>query len=120
MRQGFTLVETLVALVLFQFGMLAVAAAMGVAARDLTVAQRIARAHSMARNRVELIRAAGCPSPASATLDHTGGGGTEGLVEHWRVEADGTQRFITDSVEFALPAGRRGRVVLRAAAICPP
>lgn len=115
MRSGFTLIETLVALVLFQFGMLAVAATSAVAARDLAVAQRIARAQSLARHRVELLRAMACSATGADSVT-----AANGLREFWHVESLGPRRLITDSVDFALPRGRRGHVVMRASALCAP
>ena len=112
-KKGFTLIETLVALVLFQFGMLAIAAAAAVAARDLAAAQRIVRAQTAARNRVALLIARACPAVASGTeesSEHT---------EHWRVESLGHHRTVRDSIDFALPRGRRGHVVARGSTLCP-
>ena len=58
--KGFTLIEVLIALVIFEFGMLALAATSAVAARDLGVANRRMKANAIARNRVELLRADAC------------------------------------------------------------
>jgi Tfp pilus assembly protein PilV len=114
MRSGFTLVETLVALTLFQIGMLAVAATGAVAARDVAIARRTALARDIARNRVEILRAGACGAGAG------GGSATAaGVEERWRIEVAGASRVIVDSVSFALPAGRRGSVVIRGAALCP-
>jgi prepilin-type N-terminal cleavage/methylation domain-containing protein len=114
-RNGFTLIEVLVALVLFEFGMLALAASSAVAARDLAAANLSARAQTLARNRVELLRGAGCPAP--------GGGDAHvprGMREFWRVAASGQLRIISDSVEFMLPRARPAHVVSRAWAVCAP
>jgi Tfp pilus assembly protein PilV len=112
-RKGFTLVEAIVALLLFEFGMLALAAASAVAARDIAYAQRSMRAQALARHRVELLRANACPAPGSGTAEAPGG-----LREFWRVDATGPLRIISDSVDLMLPGGRRGDVVLRAWTIC--
>jgi Tfp pilus assembly protein PilV len=114
-RAGFTLVEVIVALVLFQFGMLALAATSAVAARELAVARHSARARAVARDRVESFRAISCPSASFGTVTHPGG-----LTESWRVEAVGLKRLIADSLEYALPRGQRGHFVLRTATICTP
>ncbi len=114
MRRGFTLIEAIVALVLFQFGMLALAAAGALAARDLAIARQSARAQALARNRVELLRSSTCPPPGAGSVAHS-----HGLVEMWRVEAAGARRTITDSVDYALPRGARGHVVARAGTVCP-
>ena len=113
-RPAFTLVETLVALALFQFGMLALAAGVAVAARDLAAARRATTAHTMARNRVEWLASASCPLSGVGTAE------TDGYVEHWRVEAVDGRRLIRDSVVFPRPNGTRGFVVARAARWCRP
>jgi Tfp pilus assembly protein PilV len=112
MRRGFTLVETLVALVLVQFGLLAVAAMSGVAARDVATATRISSARDVARERVERLRAGAC----GATLE--GSASTPALTEHWSIRGDSIVRFVRDSVEYRLPAGRRGRIVIEQAVLC--
>jgi Tfp pilus assembly protein PilV len=111
MRRGFTLVETLVALVLVQFGLLAVAAALAIAARDVATATRATRARDAARERMEILRATAC---ASETEGHRAVGG---MSEHWSVRGD-TVRVVRDSVEYDLPGGRRGRLVLEQIVWC--
>lgn len=111
MRRGFTLIETLVALVLVQFGLLAVAAASGIAARDVAAATRAARARDAARERIEALRVTACGSTSEGT--HA----APGLTEHWSVRGD-TLRVIRDSVEYPLPRGRRGHLVLEQVAWC--
>lgn len=108
---GFTLVETLVALVLFQFVMLALAAGAGVAARDLATARRADRAHDLARNRVERL-ATRCPSPSAGTV------ATNAFVEHWRIDASDRRRLISDSVVYIHSDGRARFVVARRAVLC--
>ena len=115
MRCGFTLIETLVALVVLEFAMLALAAASAVAARDLAFAHRSVRAQSLARNRVELLWAAACSTPASGTATVT-----DGFTERWSVETVGDRKNIAVSVEFALPRRSPGRVALSTSAICQP
>jgi prepilin-type N-terminal cleavage/methylation domain-containing protein len=116
MRQGFTLVETLVALLLFAIGMLAVAATGAMAARDLAIARRTSAARDVARNRIEALRASACVNP-----DGEGSAApAPGLIEHWRVTPVGAGRDIVDSIAYQLPAGRSGSVVIRGGALCPP
>jgi Tfp pilus assembly protein PilV len=111
---GFTLVETLVALVLLQIGMLAVAATGAVAARELAIARRSAMAAEMARNRVETLRIGACATAGAGTVNGNG------VVESWSVTGTGATRSIVDSVEYALPVGRRKSVVIRSEALCDP
>lgn len=110
-RTAFTLIETLVALVLFQFAMLALTAVAAVAARDLATARRIDRAYDAARNRVERL-ASQCPDPAAGTV------GTSAFVEHWRVEIMDRRRFVTDSVVYVKNDGRAAFVVARGTVLC--
>lgn len=115
MRAGFTLIEAMVALVLFQIAALALAATSAVAARDLAVAHRHARAHAMAVERVALLKAGACAGAMSGSSLHPGG-----FEERWTVIAAGQARTVTDSVSFDLPGRRRGAAVARGAEICPP
>lgn len=112
MRRGFTLVETVVALVLVQFGLLAVAALSAVAARDVASATRIASARDAAHERIEQLRTGACVATSE------GSASTPALTEHWSVRGDSVVRFIRDSVEYRLPAGRRGRIVIELAVLC--
>ena len=112
MRRGFTLVETLVALVLVQFGLLAVAALSAVAARDVATATRIAAARNAARERIEVLRPGACAANSEGTTS------TQALTEHWAVRGEGVVRLVRDSVEYRLPAGRRGRIVIEQAVLC--
>lgn len=113
MRNGFTLIEALVALVLFQIAALALAATSAVAARDLAIATRHGRAEALARDRVARLRAAACEAPAGGSMEHPGG-----LEEHWRVESAGTARRVVDSVVLRLPGGREASVVMSGWELC--
>lgn len=95
--------------------MLALVATSAVAAQDLAAANRRVRAQSLAANRVEHLRALACPAPVAGSAQWPGG-----LTEYWRVDAAGTRRIITDSVELLLPRGRRGSHVMQAHVLCPP
>lgn len=115
MRRGFTLIEVLVALVIFDFGMLALMASSAVAARNLGAANRRQHAQWLATDRVEELRATACAgSPVSTGRAAAPGG----LTEFWRVESIGSRRVISDSVDLPLPNGRRGNVVARAWMLC--
>lgn len=115
MRSGFTLVEALVALVLFEIAALALVATTAVAARDLGVADRHARGHALAVDRVARLKGGACAALTAGTRTHPGG-----LAEHWRVAAAGELREISDSVALALPGRRTTSVVVREWEICPP
>jgi Tfp pilus assembly protein PilV len=112
-RAGFTLVETLVALVLFQLGMLAMVATAGIAARDLAEAVARRRAQDIATAHAEALRSAACRGAGSGSALLTAG-----MVEHWRVDAVGFGRSVTDSIELPLSRGRRTEVVARTWTVC--
>ena len=112
MRQGFTLIETIVALVLLQFAILAFSGTIAVAGRDFTLARHAAAAHALARNRVAQLRANPC-APAGS------GAATAGIMqEWWRVETQGPRRIITDSVQFPRSGGRVGVAIARGFTWC--
>lgn len=115
MRRGFTLIESLMALVLFQIGVLALAATTVVAARDLATANRRVRAHAVAAYRVALLRGTACHATASGGLTRPGG-----LTERWSVAASGAGRIVADTVTIALPLGRTETVVATAWLLCDP
>jgi len=109
------MVEALVALVLFEIGILALVASGAIAARDLASANRRTRARLVAAARVEILRTHVCAGGSSGHTELPGG-----LSEFWRGEGSGAARAITDSVAYELPAGRRSSVVVRAWALCAP
>ena len=113
MRHGFTLIETLVALVLLEIGMLALAATSAVAARDLAIAHRSVRAQALARNQLETLAARPCVA-ASGSRSEPGG-----YMVSWSVLGVERRRDLAVSVEFALPAGRQRSIALKSAALCP-
>lgn len=114
-RRGFTLVETIVALVLLQIAMFALAATAAVAARDLSDALARRRALAVARNRTDGLRATSCLSGGAGIQSLPGG-----MLEHWRVEATGVARAITDSVTVPLTRGHKTAAVSRAWVLCGP
>jgi hypothetical protein len=66
----------------------------------------------MARNRVEQLRIASCSSAGS------GSAGAHGMSEVWSVRVTDRVRVVSDSIEYALPDGRRRRLVLHATVLC--
>lgn len=95
--RGFTLVEVLVALVLIEIGLLALAASSAVVVRELTLVRVRVTALEMARNRVEALAATPCIAAAG-----TASGPSE-FHEDWlsRIVA-GSMREIRDSVTFTV------------------
>ena len=104
-RAGFTLVELLVALMIFAVGMLGLAATAGSVTRMMGGARRQTIAAQVAQSRIEKLRA----SPCTALT-----GGTEtvrGVTNIWTVTAVPRGVNVTDSVVFATARGAtRSRV----------
>ena len=115
LRRAFTLIETIVALVLLQIAMLALAATAAVAARDLsdTLARR--RALALVKNRTDALRAVACTSGGAGSQSHAGG-----QMEYWHVDATGAARAITDSVSVPLTRGHASAAVAHAWVLCGP
>jgi Tfp pilus assembly protein PilV len=113
MRRGVTLLEVLVALVLLEFGMLALMVTSAVAARELGVANRRMRAQWLAADRVERLRASACEAAQSGQATAPGA-----MSESWNVQVVGARRIVTDSIEIPLPNSRRESVVVRAWLLC--
>lgn len=112
MRKAFTLIETLVALVILEFAMLALAAATAVAARDFAAAHRGIKAQEIARNRLEELTATACAGPQSGSRV------VAGYTERWEIAGDIPLRSIAVRVEYALSRGRRGDIHLRSSVLC--
>jgi Tfp pilus assembly protein PilV len=114
MRRGFSLVEALVALALFQIAMLALAATTAVAARDLASATRRTRATAIAANGVQFMRVTACSDADAATQTSE----QNGYTEFRRIALTGGRRVVSDSVVYALPAGRHAQVTMRGWLLC--
>lgn len=104
-RAGFTLVELLVAMMIFAVGMLGLAATAGSVTRMMGGARRQTIAAQVAQSRIEKLRA----SPCTAL---TGGSETvRGVTNIWTVTAVSRGVNVTDSVVFPIArGGSRSRV----------
>ena len=114
MRRAFTLIEILVALVILEFAMLAVAAATTMAARNFAIAHRAVQAQALARNRLEYLSARACSGPVTGSLAVAGG-----YDERWEIDASVPLRRVSVRVEYAQTATRRGQVALASSVWCP-
>ena len=112
MSRGFTLIESLVAILLLELGMLALAATTAMAARDLAFAHRSARAQAIARNQLETLTADGCAASGGASTVQGG------YDVSWTVQAEHRRRTLSVRVAFSLPGGRLRVVTVRSAALC--
>jgi len=99
-RSGFTLIEVMVALVIFNIGLLALAAGAALLVRQGGLVQRLDAARLAAASRVARLRAGGCPATQQGADS-----AQPGLLERWQVTApDSVTRAIDDSVEIVVPA----------------
>jgi type II secretory pathway pseudopilin PulG len=113
MRRAFTLLEVLVALVILEFALLAVAATTAVAARNFATAHRAARAQALARNRLEYLVTIACTDPQAGSRAVPGG-----YDESWQVEGSAPLRRLSVRVEYAQPANRRAHVTIASSVWC--
>lgn len=111
-RDGFTLVEVLIAVVLIDVGLLALAAGSAVLIRQTAEMRARNGAVRAAANRLQRLGATSCVATAGTAA------GAFGIREHWSVDvrADGT-RDLRDSVSYETPTGDRA-VVLRTRLPC--
>lgn len=98
-RAGFTLVELLVAMIIFAVGMLGLAATAGSVTRMMGGAKRQTIAAQVAQSRIERLRAAPCTSLTSGSET------VRGVTNYWTVAAVSRGVNVTDSVVFATSRG---------------
>jgi prepilin-type N-terminal cleavage/methylation domain-containing protein len=111
--RGFTLVELLVALVVFDIALLAFAADAAMLVRLHGRTLRRDQGRAAAISRLALLRAAGCPAPGAG---HTYP--APGVQEFWTVESPSMSvRVLRDSVDYGTAAAPAA-LVLRSAVPC--
>lgn len=112
--RGFTVVEVLVAVMIVSVGLMGLATTAGVVTRMIGTGHHLTRAASLAAERIEGLRAGGCPAAGR-------GGETRGsFVVTWEVaEASGGRaRDIVVRVTGPTPAGARTDSLLTTQ-LCP-
>jgi len=107
-ERGFTIVEVLVAVLVLSVGVLALVGTAGLVTRMVGQGHRFTEASALASERVELLRAQGCPSAGSGSetrgaytiswriIDEAGGRGRRFFVS---VQSPTTRGSRTDNVE---------------------
>jgi type IV pilus modification protein PilV len=100
-RAGFTLVELLVAMMVFAVGMLALAATAASVTRMMGGAKRQTLAATVAQSRLEKLRSSPCASLTSGSET------VRGITNTWTVTAVSRGVTIKDSVSF--PSSRNTR-----------
>ena len=93
-REGFTIVELLVALMIFAVGMLGLAATAGSVTRMMGGAKRQVIAATVAQTRLERLRSSPCTSIVS------GADTTRGIISTWTVTAVTRGVNISEKVSF--------------------
>ena len=97
-RAGFTIVELLVALMIFAVGMLGLAATAGSVTKMMGGAKRQVIAANIAQSRLEKLRSSPCSTIAG------GADTTRGIISTWTVATGTRGKTISETVVF--PTGR--------------
>jgi prepilin-type N-terminal cleavage/methylation domain-containing protein len=97
-RAGFTIVELLVALMIFAVGMLGLAATAGSVTKMMGGAKRQVIAANVAQSRLEKLRSSPCGTIVS------GADTTRGIINTWTVTTVTRGKSVTDSL--TIPMGR--------------
>jgi prepilin-type N-terminal cleavage/methylation domain-containing protein len=106
---GFTIIEMLVALVVFAFGVLGLAAESAALTRLLARARRAAQVTAWASARLERLRAGACTARADGTETLSRGSATLATLQWtWSDGTDSTYRVLVVA-NPGLPAGPRAR-----------
>ncbi len=101
--RGFTMVEAMVAIVVFAVGVLGLAGSAAVMTRQMSSGNRLARANMIARSRVEQFSAQNCTALTSGSA--TAGG----FSEQWTVTALTRTVRVVEKVTFAGTRGSRSK-----------
>ena len=100
-RQGFSLIELMVAIMVLTVALLGLAASSGVAVQMLGAGGRQTLAASVAQSRFEMLRRGSC-----ATLSG-GSTYTRGVSESWQIDSVRASAFITSRVTYQTRRGPR-------------
>lgn len=111
-RAGFTLVELLVAMMVFAVGMLGLAATAGSVTRMMGGAKRQTLAATVAQSRLEKIRSSPCASLVSGSET------VRGITNTWTITAVSRGIDVRDSVSFPSARNTRRWKVYRTSLSC--
>ena len=100
-RKGFTLVELMVAMMLFAIGMLALASSSAAVVRQMGEGSRMSIAASVAQTRIERLRTANCTAASNGTAT------TRGITEAWTVSPQARSAEIVVVVGYATTRGNK-------------
>lgn len=102
-QRGFTIVEVLVAVMILSVGLMGLVTTAGLVTRMIAQGHRSTEAATLANERIELLRAQGCPAATSAS--ETRGAYTVA----WRVVAMPSPKGRAIQVSVRSPTGRSTR-----------
>jgi len=106
-RQGFTLLEVMVASLLVTVGIGALLGTMSVTVRVLVRARQSTRAVEAAVSQLEALRAQAASAPAyCGGLADGADSSRAGTVRRWRIEPGGLLRTVSVVVSVPVPGGR--------------
>ena len=100
-RQGFSLIELMVAIMVLTVALLGLAASSAVATQMIGAGGRHTLAASVAQSRFEMLRRGSCQALAG------GSSYTRGVSESWQVDSIRTSAFITARVTYHTRRGPR-------------
>lgn len=100
-RDGFTLVELMVSIVVLTVGMLGMAGTTAVMTRQIGGGSQMALAASTAQTRFEILRSGSCTTATGGTAS------SRGIAEVWTVTTLSRAVEVTDTVTFTTPRGSR-------------
>lgn len=98
-REGFTLVELIVALLLLSIGLLGLAGSATVVTRLMGAGSQLTIAAAVAESRIEALAAEPCVSTTGGPVT------TRGITESWTVSGTGQTRTVRDSLSYVVARG---------------
>ena len=111
-RGGFTIVELIVAIMVFSIGVLGLAATTATVARLMGSASRQTIAAAVAQSRIEKLRATSCASLASGSET------VRGVTSTWSVVVATRGDSVTETVTFPIGRGRTRTRVYKTMVTC--
>jgi prepilin-type N-terminal cleavage/methylation domain-containing protein len=112
-RQGFSIVEVIVAMMIVTVGLLGIAGSTTLALRTTLDATRRRDAIERAQSRLAQVAAAGCSQAESGTATDP----ARQVTERWSVRPAGPFQHVTDSITWVRPGGS-GNFTLSTAFLC--
>lgn len=100
-RDGFTIVELIVAILILTIGVLGLAGSAAVVTRQIGSGNQLTIAAAVAQTRFETLASQDCANATGGPVT------TRGITENWSVTGSGQTRVIRDSLSYTV--AQRGR-----------